>query len=120
MKQSIKGALLSALVFPGLGQLILGSIRTGLAFIVLTAAGLSVIIYRIAKQASSAMDKILSAMEEGALDMDSIIELSRRSTNTSGSWIETACLILIVCCWTISLVHAYLYGKKMDRMKKSD
>ena len=120
MKQSIKGALWSGLVYPGLGQLILGPRRIGLAFIALTTTGLAAIIYRIAQQVSSAMEKIVPAMERGTLDIDSLIELSRQSSNTGGSWIETASLILIAGCWTISLVHAYLYGKKMDRLKPSD
>ena len=116
MKQSIKGALWSGLVYPGLGQLILGHRRIGLAFIALTTTGLAAIIYRIAQQVSSAMEKIVPALEKGILDIDSLIELSRQSSNTGGSWIETASLILIAGCWTISLVHAYLYGKKMDSL----
>jgi TM2 domain-containing membrane protein YozV len=46
MKKSIKGVLLSGLVYPGLGQFILGHITTGIIFILLTTAGFFIFICR--------------------------------------------------------------------------
>jgi TM2 domain-containing membrane protein YozV len=45
MKESTKGVLLSGLVYPGLGQLILGRITTGIIFILLTTTGFFIFIH---------------------------------------------------------------------------
>ena len=115
MKESTKDALLSALVYPGLGQLVLGSKLSGAFFAVLTTAGLLVIIYRITVRIYHALDPLLSALAENTLNWSKLIEIVNLSPYDS--WrVEAISLVFLLSCWVAAGVHAYLAGQKIDRM----
>ncbi|UCF93323.1 MAG: hypothetical protein JSW39_03945 [Desulfobacterales bacterium] len=114
MKQSTKGALLSALVYPGLGQLVLGRIFAGAVFIVLTTAGFAIIIYRITQRVYAAIEQILPMLAHDASDMGRLVEVLRRSSEDSWS-LESYSLILVCGCWVVSIGHAYFWGRQLDR-----
>ena len=116
MKQSIKGALLSGVAYPGLGQMFLGYIFSGAAFIGLTTIGLGIIVYRLAKRIYSIIDQILPTSTKDALDFRKIIDLFDQSTYQSWD-VDFICLIVVVLCWLTSTVHAYFLGKRLDRQK---
>jgi len=116
MKQSIKGALLSGMAYPGLGQMFLGYILSGAAFIGLTTIGLGIIVYRLAKRIYSIIDQILPMITKDALDFRKIIDLSSQSTYPSWD-ADFISLIVIVLCWLTSAVHAYFLGKRLDRQQ---
>lgn len=114
MRESTKGVFLSALVYPGAGQMAMGSIFAGAVFIVLTTAGLLLIIYRITIRIYYSIDQILPLLANDALDVSSIIEIISRTQY--GNWrIEGMSVILVLSCWAVSIVHAYLFGRKIDR-----
>jgi len=114
MKKSIKGALLSGLVYPGLGQLILGHITAGVIFILLTTAGFFIFICRIIQRAARVIDQILPLLANNELDVNTLQELLGR--NSAGEWgAETISLIGITGCWLAAIVHAYFVGKKIDQ-----
>ena len=114
MKESSKGVLLSALIYPGAGQLALGSIFTGTMFILLTTAGLSFIIYRMTKRIVYSFDQILSMPAGDSVGLSGFMELI--SSGPYESWrIEMICTIVVFFCWTVSIVHAYWFGQKIDR-----
>lgn len=114
MKASTKGVFLSALVYPGLGQLVLGTIATGAVFIILTTAGLLVIIYRLTKRLYDAIDQILPMFVNGSPDIDRLVEIVSRSSYDN--WrLEGICLLLVLCCWIVSIVHAVVIGQSIDR-----
>ncbi len=114
MKESTKGALLSALVFPGLGQLVLGSKLSGAFFAALTIGGLLVIIYRITIRVNRALDPILSSLAENTLNWSKLVEIVNRSPYDS--WrVEGFSLVFLLACWAGAGVHAYLAGQKVDR-----
>lgn len=115
MKESTKGALLSALVYPGLGQLVLGLKLSAALFSVSTTAGLLVIIYRLTMRIYGALDPVLSSLADHALSWSKFIEIVNRSPY--GSWrVEGISLGFLLSCWAAASVHAYLAGRKIDRM----
>jgi hypothetical protein len=114
MKESTKGVLLSGLVYPGLGQLILGQVASGVLFILLTTAGFFVFIYRIIQRAARGIDEILPLLANNELDVNTLKELLSR--DPAGGWgAETISLIGLAGCWLAAIVHAYFLGKKIDQ-----
>jgi hypothetical protein len=113
MKESVKGVLLSGLVYPGLGQLIIGQITSGVLFVLLTTAGFCVFIYRIIQRAAGVIGQILPLFVNNELDLNSLKEMLGRES--AGAWgAETISLIGIAACWMAAIVHAYFAGKKID------
>jgi len=113
MKQSTKGMLLSGLVYPGVGQLILGRVVWGIVFIILATAGLIVLIYRFIQRVLHVIDQLLPLLAENRLDVITLNEtLSRDSA--AGWGLETISLIVIAGCWLVAIVQAYFVGKKID------
>ncbi len=113
MKQATKGMLLSGLVYPGLGQLLSGHVRSGVIFALGTTAGLIVLVYRLMQRILRAMDQILPLLADDALDLQFLKELL--GGVSAGGWgVENASLIVIVGCWLAAIAHAYFVGKKID------
>jgi len=114
MKNSTKGLLLSGLVYPGLGQLILGRLVSGIIFVLLTTTGFVILLYRIMQRTLRVIDHILPLLADKKLDLHTLIELFSR--DSGGGWgLENISLIGIVGCWLFAVGHAYFAGKKIDR-----
>jgi hypothetical protein len=113
MKESTKGALLSLLVYPGLGQLLLGLRFSGVLFAVLATAGLLVIIYRITLRMLHALDPILSSAADKTLQWNELVKILRHGRYDSWQ-VEGICLIFLLVCWMVAGVHAYIAGRKID------
>ena len=75
MKESTKGALLSLLVYPGVGQLALGLRISGVFFAGLATAGLLVIIFRITLRFFHALDPILLSLADNSLIWSKFLEI---------------------------------------------
>ena len=114
MKESTKGALLSALVYPGLGQLVLGAKVSGVFFAVLTTTGLLLILYRITIRVYRALDQILPELTGRFGDLRNVLALVDQSTYP-GWTVEIISLILVFVCWGASILHAYWVGSRLDR-----
>ena len=115
MKESTTGALLSALVYPGLGQLALGLKFSGALFAVLTTVGLLVVIYRLTIRICHALDPILSSLVDNTLNWSKFIDIVNLSPHRSWG-VEGISLVFLLSCWAAAGVHAYLAGQKIDRM----
>lgn len=105
MKQSIKGAILSGLVFPGLGQMVLGHVARGLGF---AAVAVMCTVYLVAKT----VDAVLQNLD--ALDPSDIERLANTIEVGAGPvvWI-------LLACWMLALVDAYRLGDRKDRARAS-
>ena len=114
MKASTKGALLSLLVYPGVGQLALGLKISGVLFAVLATAGLLVILHRITVRIFHALDPILSSLADNSLNLTKFFEIISRSPYDSWQ-VEAISLVFLLSCWIAAGLHAYLAGLKMDR-----
>jgi len=114
MKESTKGVLLSGLVYPGLGQLVLGAKFSGVLFAILTTAGLLVIIYRLTVRIYHALDPILSLLANNTFNWNQFIAILSHSSYDSWQ-IEGVSLVLFLACWALSSLHAFFVGQKIDR-----
>ena len=117
MKESTRGVLLSGLVYPGLGQLVLGRVFSGIFLMLFTTAGLFVLIYHIIQRAARGIDEVLSLPAKNELDFNTLKEILSR--DFGGGWgPETFSLIGIAGCWLAAIVHAYFVCKKTDSSRQ--
>lgn len=112
MKSSLKGAILSGLIFPGLGQIVFKQYMRGLALMVVVAAGLLVIIVKGVQTALAILEKVES--EGGIIDMNTLTNAVTQATSRSDSLIFNFAFFLIILCWIIGIIDAYRIGKKKD------
>jgi hypothetical protein len=108
MKPAIKAALLSALVFPGVGQMYLKRTLRGLIPMVLTLAGLGVWIAQATAGALREIEKM--QIQGGLLDLNAVAERAAASS-ASGDGYSPFVVPLIVACWLFSMIDAYRLGK---------
>jgi hypothetical protein len=117
MRYATKAALLSGLVFPGLGHLYLRCFLRG----ALLAAGAAAALYFIVSVAvSSAMD-IEGKIESGQVqpDVASVSQAVSKATRDAERSTDIATTILIVL-WAVGIVDSYREGRARDRTKKVD
>jgi hypothetical protein len=112
MTNSLKGALLSGLVLPGLGQVFLKHYKRGAVLILTVLVSLSVIVMKAVQHALVVLEKIES--EGGAITMHSISKATARASSTFDSVTVSFFTLLIILCWIIGIIDAYRIGKKRD------
>ena len=117
MNNSLKGAFLSGLAFPGLGQVILKHYRRGAVLMLTVSVSLLVIVMKAVQEACAILEKIES--EAGAITMSTISNAATQASTTSKSIIFNLVLLLIILCWIIGVVDAYRIGKKKDIEERS-
>jgi TM2 domain-containing membrane protein YozV len=117
MKASIKASLLSALVFPGVGQMHLKRYIRGLIPMVLVLTGLGVLIVQATASALQVLDKI--QLQGGTVDMNAVSNLAAGSSTQGGPYSSLISLGIAVC-WVLSVIDAYLLGKEKDRRNVQD
>lgn len=111
MNQSIKAALLSALVFPGLGQITIGYKRRGWIIIALNGLLLIMIIRQIMQKAYAIIAEI---QKNGAsIDIESITNITTKLTGFSENIFLNTLLTLLIISWVYAIYDAYRLGKAM-------
>ena len=107
MQRSVKAALLSALVFPGAGQLFLKrGARAGL-FVLPTLGAIAVFVNDALEQATLIANQILA----GTAPLDPVALAARLEQGSGDSALGTAAVIVLVLCWTAAIIDAYLLGQ---------
>jgi len=117
MRSSLKGALLSGLVFPGLGQMVLRHFRRGVVLASIVFAGLAVIVVKAVQKSLVVLEKIKA--EGGTIDTGTISQTAAQATTASEGLMMNALLLLLVVCWIFGIVDAYRIGKKMDAAEQN-
>ena len=112
MKNSMKGALLSGLVFPGLGQIALKHYWRGFALVLAVMAGLYIMIVTAVQQAYVILDTLEA--EGGMPDSDTISQAAAQAAAASDSPMITAMSVLILVCWIVGIIDAWRIGKQKD------
>jgi hypothetical protein len=112
MNNSLKGAFLSGLIFPGLGQVVLKHYKRGAVIMLAVLVSLSIAVVKAAQHALATLEKIES--EGGAISMGTISDAAIQTSTISGSLTFNLALILVILCWFIGVVDAYIIGKKKD------
>ena len=110
MNKSIKAALISGLIFPGIGQISIGHKKRGWVIILVNSLFLYMIINEIIQQASSLVEKI---QKSGVpLDYESISNKTTELVSISDNSSLNTLLILLIVSWVASVIDAYYLGKK--------
>jgi TM2 domain-containing membrane protein YozV len=112
MKKSLKGVLLSGLVFPGYGQFVMKHYIRGIALMLMCLTGLVVIGVKVRQQISIVFEKI--EYGDGAIDMSEILNAVNLAGTASGDVIYRFASLLLLFCWIIGIIDAYRIGRKKD------
>lgn len=106
MKRSVKAALLSGLVFPGLGQLVLRRPLRGAAFLLPMALAVVYLLRRVLQLA----DTILTDLNSGALPFDPVAIAERVHASGGDDLSITLASWLCLLCWIGSVADALWFG----------
>ena len=113
MRNALKGALLSGLVWPGVGQLVLGRSVRGAVLMGATMAALTVVAAKTVQYALA----ILAKLETAAGPPD--IHLLARTALDTMAVIDRplfhAALAALAVCWTVGVLDAWRLGARRDR-----
>ena len=112
MKNSVKGALLSGLVFPGLGQVVLRHYKRGVALMLTVSLSLLILVMKAIRQAFIILNKIEA--EGLVINMNTISSTAAQVSTASDSLVYNFILLLITFLWISGIVDAYRLGRKMD------
>ncbi len=112
MKNSLKGAFLSGLIFPGLGQIILKRYKRGAVIMFTILVCMSVFVVKAVQHALGILEKIES--QGGAISISTISNAATQASTTSGNLTFNLVLLLVIICWIIGVVDAYRIGKIKD------
>jgi hypothetical protein len=117
MDKSVKGALLSGLILPGLGQIVLKHALRGVVIIVTVLVSMSAIVVKTVQRALAILEKI--DLEGGLISMETIRDAATEASTKSGNLTISLLFLLLLFCWIVSIVDAYRIGKRMDTIEHS-
>jgi hypothetical protein len=112
MKKSVKAALLSALVFPGVGHFLLKRYARGLVLFVLTVLALVFVGNHTMQMASSIVDKIMSG--EIAPDAQTIAALISATPDGSDALMLNLATLVMIVCWVVGIADSWRIGRIAD------
>jgi hypothetical protein len=113
MKKSSKAALLSGLIFPGIGHMVLKQHLRGSVLMLSALAAFSVIVTRIFQQALTIVDRINSG--DVPVDTGAIAELVSNSTSGADSFIDNTAVLVLGACWLIGIIDSYRIGVAQEK-----
>lgn len=113
MKKSSKAALISGLIFPGIGHLFLKQYFRGSVLAVLSLAALSVIVTTAYQHAQLVVDQILSG--DVSMEADAIAQAVSDSTGAADSLVDNAALVVLVACWLAGIIDSYRLGAVQEK-----
>lgn len=111
MRKSLKAALLSGLLFPGLGEFWLKCPLRGIAVVVAVGASLATIAVNIGRHAYAMLERLES--EGGTVDLVALAKVAR-IVSSNDSTTRLAWLVLLGS-WLFSVLDSYLLGDEKDR-----
>jgi hypothetical protein len=112
MNNSLKGAFLSGLILPGLGQIVLKHYKRGATIMLTVLVSQSVIVVKAVQDALAILEKI--ELEGGAISMSTISNAASQVSTNYSSLMFNLALALMMFCWIIGVIDAYIIGKKKD------
>lgn len=113
MTRPLTAALLSGVVFPGLGHLILKYYRRGLALLFCALAATVAVITVVTQKALTIIDEIGS--RGMPIETDTITELVSDSTTNMDNSIGSIALLILLACWLFGIIDSYRLGKMPPR-----
>jgi len=116
MKRSTKAALLSGLVFPGIGHMVLKQYLRGSVLILSALLAVSSIVTAAIKRALIVVDHINSG--EIPIETRAITEAIANSAGGADSLIVNISLIILGACWLIGIIDSYRLGIAQEESNK--
>jgi len=113
MSRSIKVALLSGLVFPGLGHLVLKQYLRGWILMLAALAAISAIVIVTTRRALAVIDALASG--EIPIDTDAISAIVSNSISSSDNLIANISLLVLVVVWLIGIIDSYRLGMIQEK-----
>lgn len=114
MTNAIKGLLWSALVFPGLGQLVLKLYKRAALFIAVAVSCIGIIVVRAVNNALAVLDEV--KIVDGTIDMNSVTQAAQQAVSGADNSLYNFLLVLLLVCWVVAALEAFLAGKRLDRL----
>ncbi len=115
MSKASKAALLSGLVFPGAGHMLLQKYLRGSVLMIAALGASTVIIKNIVAQTLAVVDRINSG--DIPADTGAIAEMVANSSSATDGFAANAAVIVLLACWLIGIVDAYRLGSAEDQRK---
>ncbi len=112
MNNSLKGALLSGLIIPGLGQIVFKRYVRGSVMMFTVLICLTVLTIKTVQLGLAILEKVQLGDEVVTLTTISNIAL-QASTSYEGLTFNLL-FLLILACWIFGIVDAYMIGRKID------
>lgn len=103
MKAKTKAALISALLFPGLGHFVLKRAMRGCLFIVPTLLAIGVLL----RTTLALADQLVAEIQSGALPFDIALIMERISAAGGDDAATNAASLVILVCWVGSIADAW-------------
>jgi hypothetical protein len=113
MKRSSKAALLSGLIFPGIGHIVLKQYLRGSVLMLFALAALSAIVTGIYQRALTIVDRINSG--DIPVDTNAIAEMVSNSTSGADRSIENIAVVVLGVCWLIGIIDSYRLGVAQEK-----
>ena len=112
MRSSVKGALLSGLVYPGLGQIVQKNYIRGVIMIVVTSWCLYQIFLKMLRQIMGLFEGINGA--EIVISTDDIVGLIIELMPDIEGYSYGMLILALAVCWIVSVTDAFLAGKGIE------
>ena len=113
MKRSSKAALLSGLIFPGIGHIILKQYLRGSVLMFSALAAFSIVVTRVFQRALAIVDRVNTG--EIPVDTGAIAEMVSNSTSGADGFIENIAVVVLVTCWLIGIIDSYRLGVAQEK-----
>ena len=108
MTKSIKAALLSGLVFPGLGHIVLKQYLRGSILMLFSLIALAAIVTMATRRALEIVDSINNG--QVPVELGALSELASHSMSNTDNSIANVSLIVFGLCWLIGIIDSYRLG----------
>ena len=112
MTKSTKAALLSGLIFPGIGHFVLKCYLRGSLLMLPALTAMSAITKIAYQHAQAIVDRVISG--EASLEAGAISELLANSSNDSDSLISNISMLAFLECWLFRIVDSYRIGNRLE------
>lgn len=113
MKRSSKAALLSGLVFPGVGHIVLKHYVRGSVLVLTALVASSVILSGLYEQAMAIVDRI--NIGDLPTDAEAILKMVSESASNPNSLFENIAVFTLGACWLFGVIDSYRLGSAQEK-----
>ena len=113
MMRSTKAALLSGLIFPGIGHMVLRQYRRGSVLMISAVIASSVIVTVVVQRALTIVDRFNSG--DVPLEPGAIAEMVSNSTSGTDSLAVNISVMVLGACWLFGIIDSYRLGIAQEK-----